>query len=399
MGDYSVNRLLALASLFETTAEEKLKETDSLIADNLGASDSFVREIHFLVKIYANTSQWMSWIESNKTALGSLVELSWNTYNSTTIYTHGTKSSLVYITTKLEPPKQNLSDFDITFQAVLKASSPFPTLRLFAGYVVNKTTPLSPELSHDQWLIDSLQEIVPDSSFDYDEFKIFFKKNKPTIDKIRGLFKSVPKALGSGSDGIVFDIQGDKILKIFKDPVAFTKAMEAMHRLHNEPLLAKTEAMIYDAGRLGNFLGTDIYYYIMEKMEPVRQFDEDATSGLQDIIYIIRKNIEKNRDSKWQILKSKINNKKYHSRIKQEVAKEATLITQILIEDSDLKSDVEKGISNLNKTWLQSFVEEILMKYLTGRTDLHIGNLGVTGYGELRYFDPSFSDWTSNINI
>ena len=70
-----------------------------------------------------------------------------------------------------------------------------------------------------------------------------------------------------------------------------------------------------------------------------------------------------------------------------------------MIEDSDLKSDVEKGISNLNKTWLQSFVEEILMKYLTGRTDLHLGNLGVTSYGELRYFDPSFANWNSDINI
>jgi hypothetical protein len=402
MSDYSVNRLLALASLFEATAKEELEESEQMdpgSAYDLEVNNELITGIQNLIDIAPTKNQWMSWLETNKTSLGSLARLPWDAYDSFTIYAYKTMFVRAYITTQPDPPEQKYQDFTLTSQAVLKASPPFPTLWLFTGTVENKKIPLAPEFSHDQWLVTALQDIAK-KDFDYDEFKLYFKKNKPIIDKIRKFFKSVPTVLGSGTDGIAFDIGGDRVLKLFLDDVSFASAMQAMHRLHKEPLLAKTEAMIYDAGKLGDYLGTNIYYYVIEKMQPVLQVDRDAASYLDSVLYAIRNQIDKDRYTIWQPLKSKINDPKFHAFIKEKVAKEAKVMAaQILGEFSDLKSNVEAGIPNLKDTWFESYIEEIMMKYLTGRTDLHLGNLGVTGYGELRYFDPSFANWTSDINI
>ena len=52
---------------------------------------------------------------------------------------------------------------------------------------------------------------------------------------------------------------------------------------------------------------------------------------------------------------------------------------------SQIKADY-----NLKDNWLENLIEEIIHKINTGRTDLHTGNIGVTNYGQLRFFDPVF---------
>jgi hypothetical protein len=50
----------------------------------------------------------------------------------------------------------------------------------------------------------------------------------------------------------------------------------------------------------------------------------------------------------------------------------------------------------INPNWLSKLIEEMLWKYATGRNDLHGGNLGITSFGDFRYFDPAYSkphDW------
>jgi hypothetical protein len=38
------------------------------------------------------------------------------------------------------------------------------------------------------------------------------------------------------------------------------------------------------------------------------------------------------------------------------------------------------------------------MKFLTSRGDLHLGNLGLTGYGDFRYYDPAHGSHTEHLN-
>ena len=47
----------------------------------------------------------------------------------------------------------------------------------------------------------------------------------------------------------------------------------------------------------------------------------------------------------------------------------------------------EEMTTNLRPSWLPSLIQEVLMKNVIGRIDLHMGNIGVTSYGEFRFFD------------
>lgn len=70
----------------------------------------------------------------------------------------------------------------------------------------------------------------------------------------------------------------------------------------------------------------------------------------------------------------------------------------------NLEEEYEDRIVNINNNtllrgnWLVKFIEEIILKYLTGRGDLHLGNLGVTNQGNFRYFDPAYTGWENRIN-
>lgn len=60
-----------------------------------------------------------------------------------------------------------------------------------------------------------------------------------------------------------------------------------------------------------------------------------------------------------------------------------------------------KELSNtlpLRKNWLRTLIEEIAVKYLTQRGDLHLGNIGITNYGDFRYFDSAHPRWQNYIN-
>jgi hypothetical protein len=66
---------------------------------------------------------------------------------------------------------------------------------------------------------------------------------------------------------------------------------------------------------------------------------------------------------------------------------------------SDEKLYAIQQDGQLKDNWLRLYIEEIIVKYLTSRTDLHLGNLGITNSGELRYFDPSYGNWVSKLNL
>ena len=59
-----------------------------------------------------------------------------------------------------------------------------------------------------------------------------------------------------------------------------------------------------------------------------------------------------------------------------------------VIEEIGSTADIEY-LSNV-RDWLRTFIEEVFIKYFTGRKDLHTDNLGINNNGQLRYFDPTF---------
>lgn len=232
------------------------------------------------------------------------------------------------------------------------------------------------------------------------EIANFIETNKSKIDKITNLFDSAPKMIGNGLDGFAYSIGKNKVLKIFMDPTAFFAAKDAMHRLHKQPELAKTEAMIYDVGLLGRFENSPIYYYVMERMVPVRSLAPSNANYIKDIVRTI---IDITNDQifadQLKNLKKMINNPIKSSYIKSEVTR---LVKEFLQDEFLLlkKPEIKHLTSSLKlrPDWLSSLIEEILMKFLTSRGDLHTGNLGVTNFGTLRYFDPSHENWTDRMH-
>ena len=63
---------------------------------------------------------------------------------------------------------------------------------------------------------------------------------------------------------------------------------------------------------------------------------------------------------------------------------------------------IGKSVSGLKPEWVFLLVKEIILKFLSGRCDLHIGNVGVTKNRksrEFRYFDPAFEGLNSSIHL
>jgi hypothetical protein len=400
MGRYHSHSLLILAGLFEHRALKALAQFASYPE---GMERSFAEAIIDRTHTSPTTEQWKSWLDANRTVLGDLSrkrwdwngrvmshQMSWNDQTGESVY--------AYITIDHNPPTPQ---FEESQTSVLRASPPIPTLWFWVGQNHYRPEPIPAELAHDAWLLGALRESF---GANQENAASFIIDNRSLIDKLRRSFKTAnPIRLGAGSDGTVFDIGGDRILKIFRDDVSYQKAKDAFDRLHKNPALSKTEAMLYDVGTLGQVGGTHVYYYIMEKMRPLLDHtDYDAraiTDNISNILNFVVDRLEQEKNSKWRKLKLLIADPTKAEIIKTEVKKRASQLADIYANEySDQVDYIEGGIGSLKPNWLPLYIEEIIMKYLTGRTDLHMGNIGVTSYGELRYFDPAYEGWSSNIN-
>lgn len=250
---------------------------------------------------------------------------------------------------------------------------------------------LNPALTPYTWLLDGLSIITGkdvDDNFTK-EFEIFVLKNKSKIDKATSN-NGFSGWLGKGRDGVVAQLNTGFAFKIFTDIVAFNDAKAAMERLHSDPSVAKTEAMIYDVGVLGTFFGKSIYYYLIEKMTTVSSLSPEVKTNLSNITKSILIEIQDFK-REWEVLKQDFSTPEKRENAKRVVYQKVKDITKA-IERNNSK-EVEYFNMNaklqLKSTWLSSLVEEIIMKFLTNRTDVHFGNIGITNFGEFRYFDPS----------
>jgi hypothetical protein len=214
----------------------------------------------------------------------------------------------------------------------------------------------------------------------------FVHENKTKINSLRKWFTKTPEFLGAGVDGSAFDV-GNYVLKIFSSASAYNAAMEAWERLHKTPALARTEAMIYDVGELGVCAGHMIYYYVMEKMTAVRgKYDNSISKELRPLIRQIAYDLMHKSHLKYfkeQKLEPEV--------LKKEVDKISAEVSSTFKDDRHVEA-INEWEPNLKPTWLPTLVEEIAMKFLTNRNDLHTGNIGVTNNGEFRYFDPAYGE-------
>lgn len=348
--------------------------------------------------------QWNSWMAANQTVIGRIANKNWSMLPGNKAIHAPDYPNMDLITKEPNPP---FDQFDIASQAILSPSGPIPQLWLWIGKAIQGKI-YEPAVAQDVWLAEAMARMFDaygvEQTQDRDAKVIeFIKRNRATIDKIRSAFAKQPVRLGAGADGVAYDIGQDRVLKVFKDRQAFVKAMEAIKRLHKQPQVAKTEAMIYDAGLLGSFQRYedqtfDIYYYIMEKMTPLRDYygvDEEVRKILKYVATYIRNDAETFQD-----LKQQIRDPEDLDNVKKEVARLAeNMAAGLMARSGSLLDKIEDKIPTLRRGWLSSYIEEIMIKFITGRGDLHMGNLGVTSYGDLRYYDPSHEDWTDAINV
>ena len=287
--------------------------------------------------------------------------------------------------------------YEIKSTSFLKGYKHIPNLYLFkvenSGF---NYEPIKIEFAHDEFIIKALEKITGISYHSRIYYKIFdfIKENREIINKIRTMFSYTPKIIGKGDDGIAYDIGKNLVLKIFQDSYSFNKAKESIETLYKNPELAKTEAMIYDLGVIGNIENKTVYYYIMEKVKPI---SNESFPELSFIVNFIASYIKKN-PSDFENIKKEIYKNNKSNDIKKIIDNIANNIDSFIkLKHEDIIKAIEAN-TELKSDWLKNLCEEIIFKYLTGRGDLHMGNIGVTNYGNFKYFDPSHGDWENDLN-
>ena len=245
----------------------------------------------------------------------------------------------------------------------------------------------NPYIAQEDWLAEALRNVFQATD---DEIYQFIYRFYSTISDLRFSFNKRPDLIGRGKDGVAFDIGGEKILKIFSNQFAYQKAKQSMTLLHSGKSKARTEAMIYDAGILGEMAGgKNVYFTITEKMIPVEE-NPVASLYLKRLLTIIKDAITSTPIMD-RINWLRNNKTKSHKQIK--------LISQEIL--SFIKETNGKGeIDNINsliieelgvrKDWLEKYIEEIVIKIISSRFDLHLGNVGATASGWIRYFDSAY---------
>lgn len=399
MSRMSLSNLLRLAAKFERLAQMPAPDDGVTIPQSLVRFHKAFKE---LLNKDVPVADLSNWIQANATVLGNRVNSAWFVnYNDDLECqldsSNNTRRSAII--TKVPKEVEKNSEYDIIQSGILQGSGSIPSLTLF---IVNynygrRVSDMPKELAHNSFIYEALSEMFSEVS--KEDALEFYLTNKKKVDKIRAMFQSNPQRLGGGADGVAFSIGSDKILKLFRDKFSYEKALKAVDRLHKYPELAKTEAMIYDIGVLGEYQDRPVYYYVMERMKTVRSLDQSSQDSVTTIAREVAAIIKKVKASQLKSLKLQIEDPDKHKAIKEAVKTFSQNIAGQL--NVYLKSHIDNLENNLDlkRGWLETFIEELIMKYLTSRTDLHMGNLGVTQQGELRYFDPAYSDWVSNLNL
>lgn len=365
----------------------------------------FRNDLAYLLNKPISFQDVSQWLEKNKSVLGDRIYDEWSV---------GTDpEGITYLALSLDSDTKiyvriyavaDFTSFKPKSSAILLPVGNIPKLWIVIGTRTSGLEKLDPILSQDAFIVVALStlfEAYPGNKAFQEKAAKFIKDNTPALNKIKKFFTLIPRKLGAGVDGVAFAISPNLVIKIHKSEFLFHEAQKSMKRLHAVPDLAKTEAMIYDAGTIGTFVDMEnlvpIYYTIMELMKPVTDMNRYVQTYISYILDKFAKKITAEKAEKWKILKEKfkenISDSNTHTIMKDETLKAANEMADTVKKElpASYFSTIESKIPNLRSTWLSALAEEFIMKYLTSRTDLHIGNLGVTNYGEFRYFDPAWA--------
>lgn len=262
------------------------------------------------------------------------------------------------------------------------------------------------ELQNYLWLLDPFKTERGKNAYDklgvtsINKLEDFILKNKSIFDEILSESSGKPKFLAAGADGIAWDLNNSfkgggsgpgKVLKIYADSALYRKNEEFWNNMF-KPEFARQETMIYANGHLNTFG----YYTITEKIQVLT--DMTDLTAIKSILYDLKRLVKTDDLLKELNSKHNLNIPKYIDKIKAK-AKE---ISDALMNGDELMQEVIKSLESsfkLRPDWMYTLVLEFILKYLSKRYDLHVGNIGYRASTEdFNYFD-SYHEGTSRLWI
>ena len=416
----SHDNLLLLASLYAHKAESFLKKISQpapmpgvvlleSLPNNLKRLLDPNNDISRFLSAFTNKHQSMiDWVYKNQTVLNQY-NVRWGYSGGGDLYMTCWDGNHYYrLQASPIPPYSQPEKWETV--AFLVGSGAIPPMKIYSksediGDLPAKV--FSKETGHYGFITQILDKLLYINDYELvEKTKEFVKDNKDLLIKIRSQFQTEPRVLGAGVDGLAFSIGPDRVLKFFKSKYAYDSALKAVNRLFKTPESAGTEAMIYDHGEFKEINGVVLYYYIIEKMAPLDKLVDDDIAN--DFLRIIK--IQANEMVKYNKWIIKLQDPVNVSTVAKEIKIGAKHIQEYFIKDEPgILKNMNNEIPNLeykmreyfpelkepfklNPNWLIKLIEEILWKLSTERTDLHSGNIGVTSFGDLRYFDPAYNN-------
>ena len=396
------------------SSAQKLIKIASYFEKKYASEQDISKEQALFSNLYLEANQEISeetvkkWIDINQSKLPILKQFNYlsdgdlTPYENMLVLDHPNRKIRIILSPNQEPaPLGN----HILQQVVFNGVGNIPTLYLFVCNIPSKVEVINKldvevpkEIANDRFIIVALKNIFQGGAqylrANKEQIVQFIIENNPTIDNIKKWFAtSEPITLGKGIDGVAFDIGNNRVLKIFSSAAAYTKTKEAFERIKKNYNIAKTEAIIYDIGLLGSYQDINLYYYIIEKMHPVENLPTESnvliTKLLSEISAAINQ-LPANIHDTLNKLGGKIKYHKKHKSINRFIKNIVNFILQKI--DPVLARKII-STSNVKPDFLKYLIEEFLVKHMTKRTDLTVGNIGINNQGYLRFFDPVYYDF------